>query len=232
MSISPIGASNSSIYTTPYSSLTATGSSSDSSNTSSSRVGGAGSGRFADAIQNALSQLGVSPDGSSTDSTGGTSSSTSDASAANDPQQALSAFAQNLFAALQAQSAGQAGAAQGTGSSGDESGANAVSGSSGGGGHHHHHGGGGVGKLESGLQSLISELSSSSSQDATGSSTSDSSSSSSSNSSLDALQQSFNNLLSADGASGSGATLSNFLQSLSQNLHGAPATGNVVSTKV
>ncbi len=232
MSISPINGSNS-IYTTQYPYVTSTNSGSDTGSSAGS-VGAAGSGKFADAIQDALSQLGVSTNGTSSTASSSASSGTSDAAAAQDPQQALSAFAQSLFAALQAQSGGKAGNSSNGNSSGSSaSGANAISGASGGGGgHHHHHGGGGVGKLESGLQNLIQQLSSSPGQDVTGSGTSDSSSSSSANSSLGALQQSFNNLLSADGASGSSATLSNFLQSLSQNLVGAPATGNVVSTRV
>jgi len=88
-----------------------------------------------------------------------------------------------------------------------------------------------MGKIEGGLQNLIQQLSSSSSADTSGSSTAGSGSSSS-NSSLDALQQSFDNLLSADGKSGSGATLENFLQTLSQNMQGSLPTGNVIATKV
>lgn len=85
-----------------------------------------------------------------------------------------------------------------------------------------------MGKLESGLASLSQQLSATSDSSASDSS---SSGSSTSNPSLDALQQSFNNLMAADGGSGSNATLQGFLQSLAQNLHGAPATGNVVATR-
>jgi hypothetical protein len=91
-------------------------------------------------------------------------------------------------------------------------------------GHGHHHGGG-SGNIGSELQSLEQQLSSSSS----GTTTSTSGTTSSS-SATDALQQSFSNLLAANGASGSTATLGSFLQSLSQNLEGASPTGNIVNT--
>ena len=52
----------------------------------------------------------------------------------------------------------------------------------------------------------------------------------SSDSAIDALQTSFSNLLTANGASGSGATLQNFLQTLSQEFQGTSSTGNVINT--
>ncbi|GBL44687.1 hypothetical protein SFMTTN_0488 [Sulfuriferula multivorans] len=83
--------------------------------------------------------------------------------------------------------------------------------------------------MESGLQNLIQQISSSSSTasatDATTASTTATDSTSSS------LQQSFQNLLAADGAAGSNASLTGFLQALSQNPQGATSSGNVVSTQ-
>ena len=174
--------------------------------------GAAGASKFADAISAALSQV----TGSSS-STGTTASSTSGTS---DSSQAEATFAQNLFAALQSQAGGAA--ASGTGSTA------ASGGTAPAGGHHHHHGGGG-GKISSGLDSLASQLTASSSDSNT--STTDSSDSTGSDP-LSALQASFNNLLAANGQSASSASLPQFLQTLSQNLQNAPATGNVVSTKV
>ncbi|MBA5607689.1 hypothetical protein H3H36_20230 [Duganella sp. FT3S] len=164
--------------------------------------GGVGGGRIANAIAQALSQLGGTASTSATGATGATDAT----GASGDTKQAESAFAQSLFAALHAQSA----------SAGNGPGAAP-------GGAHHQHGGGG-GRLAAGLQSLAQQLSSSTS------STSGTSGSGSSQA-LSDLQTSFDKLLAANGQSGSGATLSQFLQSLSQNLQGAASSGNVVSTK-
>ncbi|MET3117279.1 hypothetical protein AAKU64_001495 [Undibacterium sp. GrIS 1.8] len=205
------------------------------------RVRGGGGGKFASALTQALAQLGISGT-ATTDSTGtsGTSatsstsgnsstSSTSDATSAQDPQQALAAFAQSLFAALQSQSSS---GSSSTSSSSSDSGtdpSSAISGSGSGG--HHHHGGGGISKLEGGIQNLIQQLSSSST-DTSDSTSTGTSTSGSSNSAIDALKQSFTNLLAADGQSGSSATLSSFLTNIEKNLQGVTPTGNVVSTKV
>ncbi|MFI4939133.1 MAG: hypothetical protein ACHP7O_02115 [Burkholderiales bacterium] len=171
-------------------------------------TGGSG-GNFASAISQALTQIGVTPANSSS-SAGSTPSSTSQT-----PAEALKAFAQNLFAALQSQSGTQA----------SDSGAKSHSG------HGYRHGGGGSGNIQSALQSLIQQLPSSSGQSTSGSGTaSTSTSGSTSGSAIDALQTSFNNLLSADGVSGTNATLKNFLQTLSQNLQGTSSTGNVINT--
>lgn len=220
MSISPISANSATASTQFSSTFPAASVTQDSDGDhDGSRVSSvSGGGKFAAAIGQSLAQLGVSP---------GQANSSSDASNAaspQDPQPALATFMQSLFAALHAQ-----GGQQATASGGSIAGAgmNAVAGTSVAG-HHHHHGGGSS-KLESGLQNLIQQLSSSSGQSASDASTTGSGSS---GSTLDALQQSFNNLMTADGASGNGASLSTFLQSLAQNLEGAPATGNVISTKV
>ena len=169
--------------------------------------GGVGGGRIANAIAQALSQLGGTSSTSGTSATDatGTTGAAGTAGSSTDIKQAESAFAQSLFAALHAQSAGT-GNAPGAGQGGE----------------HHHHGGGG-GRLAAGLQSLAQQLSSSSSTPGT--------SGSGGSQALSDLQTSFDNLLAANGQSGSGATLSQFLQSLSQNLQGAASSGNVVSTK-
>jgi uncharacterized protein with von Willebrand factor type A (vWA) domain len=80
--------------------------------------------------------------------------------------------------------------------------ANAVSG---------RHQGTGIGKMEAGLHILIQQLSTNSG-----------------NSADAALQQSFQSLI---GSSCSNATLTGFLQTLSQNLQGAGMTGNNVNTQ-
>lgn len=222
MSISNIGSNPaiSSIQFSGVSQVASQGTDSDGDNDASgvSRASGNG-GRFASAIGQALSQLGVSSGSSST-----ASDPTSNA-ATQDPQQALAAFMQNLFASLQSQGGGQTTAANGgTDSDGDRDGSGAASAVSGVSGSRHHggHHGGGLSKIENGLQNLMQQISSSSAS-ATDSTASDSASS--------PLQQSFQNLLAADGASGSNVTLTSFLQTLAQNLQGATPTGNVVSTQ-
>src|SRR5471032_3145529 len=172
----------------------------------------AGASKFSDVISAALSQVTGASSTSSTSSTSGTS----------DSSQAEATFAQNLFAALQS----QAGGAPASGSSSTASGGAAPAG-----GHHHHHGGGGGGKISSGLDSLASALTASSSNTSTTDSSTDASDTTGSDP-LSALQASFNNLLAANGQSSSSASLPQFLQTLAQNLQNAPATGNVVSTKV
>ena len=73
----------------------------------------------------------------------------------------------------------------------------------------------GQGGIEGRLQGLIQQLSSPTSK---------------SNSTDIALQQNFQNLLSAQGASGSQASLSSFLQTLSQNLQGTNSVGGMINT--
>lgn len=178
--------------------------------------GAAGASKFADAISAALSQ--VTGASSSTSTTA--ASSTSSTSGTSDASQAEATFAQNLFAALQSPAAASSGA----------SGA-AASGTAPAGGHHHHHGGGGGGKISSGLDNLASALTASGSNTSTTDSSTDAGDATGSDP-LSALQSSFNNLLAANGQSSSSASLPQFLQTLSQNLQNAPATGSVVSTKV
>lgn len=164
-------------------------------------------GGIASAISQALSQLGIS--GASAQSGAAPTGATS----AQDPQQAIRAFMHDLFAALRSQGSGATAPAT-NGSDGDNSGATGVANAT-----SHKYGANGI---ESKLQNLISQLSSASSS---------TSGSSSSNSALAPLQQDFQNMLSALGATGSQATLGSFLQSFSQNLQGANPAGNLVSTR-
>lgn len=213
-----------------------------------------GSGKFADAINQTLAQLGVSASGASS---GGSGSATDGSSGASDPGTAASSFADNLFAALQGQIGAQAGAQGAAGGDAGSSsavsgvGAAGASGASGaaavsGGGGHHHHGGGGGGKVAGGLQNLIQQLSTSSDSVASSSTDSSTVGGSSTASATDAvgstpataasggsaLQNSYNALVAANGGSSANApSLTQFLQTLSQNLQGAPTSGNVVSTK-
>lgn len=93
-------------------------------------------GPFASAIGQALSQAGIS-------ATSGTTTNSSSSSSQN-PQQALSAFMQNLFAALQSQGAQAGYFAAG----GDRDGDHVGSGAAGATQHH----GGGIGAMEAKLQ--------------------------------------------------------------------------------
>ena len=222
MSVSALGSSQQVAYTQYYSTPTVNN---QSGSTGSSAPAGNAVTNFAQAISNALSQLstGSTPTGSTTGSTATTSTTGTSGTSSTDntqtPQQALQAFVQNLLAAIQSQ----------------VSGASSSSGS----GHHHHHGGGGLGKVESGIQDIINQLTSGSSRPGTGASSTGSTTSGAvtattgsgtGNSAVSALQSSFNNLLSADGISGSSATLTNFLQNLESNLQGSGTSGNVVKT--
>lgn len=203
----------------------------DFRNQAPSRTSGTsgGPGAFLDAIFQALSQAGVSGT-SVTNATTATSPSTPATSAQN-PLQALGAFMHDLFSALQAQ-AGQAasgGAVQGEGDSdGDNDGSvsSGVAGTSGG----HHRQNSGLAQIESSLQNLIQQLSSSASGSTTSGATASGSAAASSASPSSELQQSYQNLLSALGVSGSESTLGSFLQALAQNLHGISNSGNVVNT--
>jgi hypothetical protein len=165
-------------------------------------------------------------------------SGTTTSSAAQTPGQALSAFIQALYAALQSAS-GQSGNSSNSGGS-----------FFGHGGRHHHHGGGGSGGIQNALQNLIQDLSPSSTSNSGGAASTGSSSStgsasntgstsgssgtsgsgSSSSSALSALETSFNNLLTADGVSGSNVTLQGFLQNLSQDLpNNSSSSGNFIN---
>ena len=135
---------------------------------------------------------------------GSTSSGTTTPSsgASQSPQQALQSFMQNLFAALHAQSSGQ-----------NQTGENDRSGAAAAGAMGSHHGG--IGKMEANLQSLIQQLSSGTSM-----------------SPVDAsLQQSYQNLIGTQGATGNQSSLTSLLQTLSQNLQGVGMTGNIVNSQ-
>lgn len=184
-----------------------------------------GGGFLITALQNSLSSVGVGDIGASNNS-GATSASSSSASG-NDSQQALQNFLQTLLAALQSGGAdkqaesGNAGSETSSSTSTGTATTSATSPQA----HHHHHGG--AGRLEAGVQNLLQELSSSTSSDASNTVTGGDT-----NSALSSLQSSFSNLLAATGVSGQSATLTGFLQSLSQNLQGVGTAGGVVSAHV
>ena len=180
------------LYPTPTS---VAGNSSDTgSEADGTRVAGAGgASRFASAISQALTQIGVTPADAS-------SASGASTTATQDPTQAAQAFASALFGALHAQDSGATG--------GSSDGVPKA-----GGGHHH----GGGGKIEGGLQKLIQTLSAGAT-------------SGSGSAAASPLQTAFDNLVSANGGTPGNASLTSFLQNLAQDLHGAPSSGNVVST--
>ena len=203
-----------------YNPISQQGSNSDNDGQRGGKVGKGG--LFANALVQALSQIGVTavPPAANASSGDASSSSTSTASASGtttpttqDPQQALAAFLHDLFAALHSTGNGQGGqpnAATTTGatdSDGDNDGsvASAASGAVGNG--HHHHGGG-AGAIENKLQSLIQQLSS----------TSSTATAPSSGTSTSPLQQDFQNLLSSLGAGGNQSSLPDFLKAIAENL--------------
>ena len=110
MSISNIGSNPaiSSIQFSGISQVASQGSDRDGDKDASgvSKVSGS-DGRFASAINQSLAQIGVTP-GSSSSTSSSASDPNSTASSTQDPQQALAAFMQNLFASLQSHNSGQA----------------------------------------------------------------------------------------------------------------------------
>lgn len=187
------------------------------------------SGLFASAISQTLFQIGVTPVAANV-ATGAT--------LAGPQQQALDSFVQNLFGALQGSGSGNnvTGAngkpaaalrrdAKGnasapgdnalTASSADEPSLPAAYPSG------NQPQATGIGSnLESRLQNLTQQTSSENPSPAGPDSI---------NQSLSSLQQSFQDLLSAQGVDGSQVPLVTFLQTLSRNLQDAPPTGNVIS---
>ncbi len=171
-------------------------------------------------ILEALSQIGVAGDstssGSSTATSGSSSTNSSSATDSQDVAAAMQQFMQSLMASLQAQSTN---AASGTATSDASSSSSlqAVSGNSTGqastapGWHPHHRGGD--------LQAAVQKLASSDLSDS--SATSD-------------LQTSFNNLVSALGGNtdSSQTTMSNFLTTLASDLQTASPAGSFVSARV
>jgi hypothetical protein len=211
---------------------TSTSSSADGTTGGTQQANGAS--RFVTAIQNAFASLGISLDGSSTTTSSTASSSTTDASSTSSTDtsstsDAVTTFLQNLLAALQSQSpqsASSSTADASTTASDQSAQTSAVKHG------HHHHGG----KLEGDLQSLISQLTTSSDSTTNGSPTStgttDTTSGTSATGSLSSLENSFDAVLAQNGIATTSDTdtLATFLKSLASSLHGAPATGNVVST--
>lgn len=222
MSISSISTTNLSITSTQLTGISqVVGNDPDGGGSNdTTRVGGAeGGGRLAQAITQALAQLQTSSDATGTDT-----SSNPDSASTQNMQQALGAFMHNLFAVLHAQGGAPAQSGNNTDKVSDAEN-NASGPVQGEGGRHHHHGG--AGKLESGLQNLIQQLSSASGQ---ASGDAGNPGAGSSNPALDSLQQSFNNLLAADGAASGSASLGSFLQSLEQRVPSAPSNGNAINT--
>ncbi len=196
-------------YLQPATNSTPTGVDADGNNGSS---GVARKSNFLNAIERALGQTlsGSSGASSATPASGSTSSSSS----AQDPQAALQAFLQSLFAAL-TQSGGQ-----GTAS---DNGSPSVAGA----GHHHHHG---ASNLTANIQNLLQQLSSGSPGTSTGNSTS--------SNALSNLNSSFQNLINSisasqgQGASATTPNLQSFLQNLLQDLNGGQnISGAAVSTQ-
>jgi len=203
-------------------------------------------GRFAAAIVQALSSIGVTvptpatTGSSAANASDGATSAGTGTSASQDVQKALSTFMHDLFSALHAARSGsnagaaatsQAANAAGTDSDGDNDGSGSVAGAQG----YHHHGGG-LQRLTSGLQSLIQQLSST---DSTSTTTTDASSvgtvdatAGGSTSSTDgsALQQDFSNLLASLGVTNNQTSLADFLSAL-QNTLQANNPGSNVSTQ-
>lgn len=123
----------------------------------------------------------------------------------------------DLFAAMHAQGAQNTTASAGTDSDGDNDGSSASAAQGVGGGRHYH---GGLSKMENGLQNIIQQLSTGDSSSATGTS----------NSSVSALQQDFQNLMTAMGGSTSNqASLSDFLKSIATNLQNGRNPGLNIS---
>jgi hypothetical protein len=157
-------------------------------------------------VMQALSQVGVNVSGAAagTSAPGATSSTQNEA-------QALQAFMQNLFAALQAQGVSATATSTPTAATTTPS-TGAVTGHKGGHGHGHGH-------MEQEVQGLIQDLGSSSST----------TSSSTSSSALAPLQQSFQNLVTASGSTPSTPTLSGFLTAFQNDLPNMGMVGNLLN---
>lgn len=134
----------------------------------------------------------------------GTSNSAT-ASSPEDQAQALASFMQQLMAALYAQNT------QASGTDGDNDGSDdAIKGS-----RRHHQ------DPQADLQSLLAQLAATTDR-----------SDASTSASRSALQQSFQTLVGAFGASGNDATLTNFLQTLASGMQGVSPVGTVVNARV
>lgn len=175
-------------------------------------------GKLLGAITAALSQIGVGGNSTSNSSANTDSSSSS----AQDPVQALSAFMQDLMAALHSQSGAQSAGAQ-TGSDGDGDNDGSSASRVGASGRHRHH------NIQADLQSLIQQLSASSINSSSASASTGSSNST--DSTLTSLEQSFQNLLDSLGGFGSTANLGGFLQAFAANMQSESALGNVVKAQ-
>ncbi|SNS83016.1 hypothetical protein SAMN06265795_10790 [Noviherbaspirillum humi] len=180
-------------------------------------------GGLGNAIMQALSSLGINvgsgaDDATSASSAGDSTTGTTSTDGSQSVSTSLGSFMQSLMQALHAQGASESqdAAAQPQES---ESSDGAVRG------HGHHHGG--PDKMQADLQSLIQKLSSASTSSSDGTSSTDG------DAATTELEQSFQSLASALGASnasGSSATLKDFLQALQNNMQDFSRSGNLVNT--
>ncbi len=187
----------------------------DGQRRSGSRRGGA----VASAITQALAQIGITVQPAAAKQAAASNGIDGADNPPSVSQQALNTFMHDLLVALHSQ-----GGAQTPAAAGDASAQAAASSGIG-----DQRKGGGLSLLESKLSSLIKQLSGNG-DGSTGSSAS--SATATGNADLGKLQEDFQSLLSSQGGSASKATLTDFLQSISQNLQGASPLGNIVSTKV
>ncbi len=162
-------------------------------------------GNFGAAIAQALAQIGAVPATIAATDPNTTASSTTatstTAASATQAQQDLQAFLQDLLNNLQSQNTNSAS----NSSISDATGTH----------HHHHHGD------INGLDSLIQQIDASS---ATTSNSLTGSTTTSNSASISTLQQDFQNLLSSVGNSGNQVSLSDFLKTVSNNLHTTQAS--------
>lgn len=186
-------------------------------------------GGLFDALMQALTQSGALTSTTATNSAAGSgsasgTSSGTGASSAQSPQQAMQAFIQNLVTALQSQGTGAAG----TGSSvAAASSADTTTSSAAAPRAHHHRGHGG--HMSAALQDLIDEVDG---PDSTlpGGASAAATTGTGGTTEVTSLQQSFQNLVSSMGGSGT-ASLSGFLTNFAKDLSGMSAVGNLVNTQ-
>ena len=203
------------------------------------RQGGQGGpGGLLSAARGALEQLGIGSSSSASSSSAAASATkTALGSTTSDAQQALQNFMQTLMAALQSQHGQGSGAAQSgntqaaSGNDGDaDDQASTIKGA---GGAKRLHGGGRMSALKSDLDKLIQQLNSSSASGGSSSSTSTNAGSSTGSSALSNLQSSFQGLLSTVGGNtGTGASLTSFLQAFGQKLPDPSTKGALLNKSV
>jgi hypothetical protein len=175
------------------------------------------------AVVQALSQVGISVPSSATAATGATTatqgSTAAASSTASSASQALQNFLNNLYASLNAQSAGSPSQSDATANGSSSTPSTR-------GGHHHH----GHGHMGSALQNLIDQLNGSTASGTVASGSTATGTGATSASGLASLQQSFTTLAQASGSSGSSQPqLGAFLNALKTDLPGRSSAGALVS---